>query len=83
MKRLNNFVPKNTEIYTIRATGCDMARGKGDGVVLAKNVPLEYAKNYEIKGECTDVLNSNLHTKMIDPELYPHTFEILKAIVES
>ena len=82
IKRLNSHIPE-VPFYTIRATGCDMGKEDGDGVVLARNVPLDFATNYEVEGECTDLLQSNLHTRFIDPDLYPKTYETILGILSS
>ncbi|MGM5484496.1 MAG: lipase family alpha/beta hydrolase [Nanobdellota archaeon] len=81
LRKLDNFIPTDTEIYTIRGIGCDMNKGKGDGIVLADNVPLEYAENFQIKGKCTDTLNSDLHTRMLDPREYPVTYRTIKSLL--
>jgi len=83
LTRLN--VPQNTltiPTYTIRALGCDMNGEDGDGIVLGSNVALPFAKNYVLHGKCTDSLNSNLHTKILDPDLYPETFDLVKNLIE-
>lgn len=83
LKRLN--APANTlsiPTYTLRATGCTMHGEDGDGIVLARNVPLPYAKNYVLEGECTDKLESNLHTRMLNPTLYPQTFELVRDLIQ-
>lgn len=82
LRKLNAHVPK-VPIYTIRANGCKMSENKtGDGIVLAENVPLAYATNYEIIGNCTDFLNSNLHTRFLDPEIYPETYNTMLKIIK-
>jgi hypothetical protein len=82
MRKINrlDYAP-DVDMYTIRAIGCDMSGDDGDGIVLADNVPLSYATNYEIKGECTDFLNSDLHTRFLDPDIYPQTYELIKKII--
>lgn len=83
MKRLD--VSKNIfqdiKGYTITATGCDMDGEDGDGIVLARNVALNYTTNLKIEGNCTDVLESNLHTRFINPNYYPETFDMLRSIL--
>ncbi len=81
IKKINLHTP-NVPIYTIRATGCDMDGEDGDGVVLARNVPLEFATNYEIQGECTDFLQTDLHTGFLDPDNYPQTYETIMKIIK-
>jgi hypothetical protein len=83
LKRLNNpnNIPKKTRMYTISAVGCNTYGKPGDGVIIADNVVLDFAKNYRINGTCTDLLQTNLHTRLIQPEIYPQTYEILKEII--
>lgn len=84
LKRLNN--PKNDitdiEVHTVTAIGCDMNGRDGDGVVLASSVPLDFATNHFIKGECTDALNSNLHTSFLNPKKYPETYALLVSLLK-
>lgn len=84
LKRLNS--PENAfqtiAGYTITAIGCKMKLGDGDGIVLAKNVPLNFTTNYKIQGRCTDIWNSNLHTQVLNPKQYPETFELIKNILK-
>ncbi|GEM_PF-1938075 len=84
MKRLNdpNKIPKTTKVYTIAATGCTVNGKDGDGIVIADDVALDFAENYRIKGKCSDVLQTDLHGRMLDPASYPETFEILKDILQ-
>ncbi len=84
LKRLNSPQNRFEEIegYTITATGCEMKLGEGDGIVLARNVPLNYTTNYEIESECTDIWNSNLHTRILNPDNYPETFELISSILK-
>ena len=90
MSRLNSpsSTPQFTDVYTVTAHGClmkneDGDKEDGDGVVLARNVPLSFATNYDVNGTCTDFLQSNLHMKFVEPNLYPETFEIVKSILTS
>jgi pimeloyl-ACP methyl ester carboxylesterase len=83
LKRLNT--PQNAfetiDGYTIRAIGCDMEGEDGDGIVLARNVPLPYTTNYVVEGECTDSLNSNLHTRFLNPNEHRETYELIRSIL--
>ena len=82
LKRLNALqnTPKRARIYTISAVGCDTYGRDGDGVIVADNVVLPFAKNYRIKGKCSGILR-DLHSNMLQPSLYPQTFEILHEII--
>lgn len=88
LTRLNN--PKNyleqTKTYTIAALGCGMKSDvskneEGDGVVLARNVPLPFATNYNITGNCTDFFGTDLHMNFVNPALYPQTYELISSIL--
>lgn len=83
MKRINS--PENDfkdiEGYTVIARGCDMQGYDGDGIVRAEDVYLNFTKNIYVDGNCTDFLQSNLHTRFINPELYPETFEIIRSVL--
>lgn len=79
LRRLNEREFHQVNLHTIRAVGCDMAGEDGDGVVLARSVPLPEAINHEIFGECTDVLGTDLHINMLHPDLYPETFSIIRS----
>lgn len=81
LNRLNdeyNF--KNT--YSIRSVGCLMDNVTGDGIVTNQSGYLENAVNYVIEGKCTDNLNNNLHTDILNPALYRETVEIVEGILE-
>ncbi|MCF7799080.1 alpha/beta fold hydrolase [Candidatus Woesearchaeota archaeon] len=85
IKRLELFTPSTTDFYTIAAVGCptksEDAIEDGDGVVLARSVALDYAKNYQITGTCTDVLQKSLHMDFVNTELYPETYTLIKQIL--
>jgi len=77
LQRLNSKpTPKN--IIVIRSTGCTMKEGKGDGIVTETQGKLTGAeKDYLIQGHCTDSLQTDLHTNLLDPKLYPDVYELL------
>ncbi|MBI2670771.1 alpha/beta fold hydrolase [Candidatus Woesearchaeota archaeon] len=82
LKRLNQAKPlQKVIIYTIAGTGCNTENEDGDGIVVLKNVPLPYAKNFTTPGTCTDILKSNLHQDLIDPEKYPEVYNIVKKLL--
>ncbi|MEM0230606.1 MAG: alpha/beta fold hydrolase [Candidatus Woesearchaeota archaeon] len=83
LKRLNapQNIPKHARIYTISAVGCETYGKDGDGVIIAENVVLPFAKNYRIRGICTSAIKRDLHSTMIQPSLHPETFEIIKEIL--
>ena len=81
--RLNSKrIPNGANIYAIRSTGCIMENNKlGDGIVTNESAYLDGAKNYVIKGRCTDALETNLHTNVLDPKEYPQTYALIKRII--
>ncbi|MCB9362577.1 alpha/beta fold hydrolase [Candidatus Woesearchaeota archaeon] len=81
LKKLSTYIPVNAQIYTIYGTGCPTAGFDGDGVTTADNVKLTYATNIQINGSCTDSLGINLHSKMLDPSIYPDVYEEIKKIL--
>ncbi|MBN2142172.1 alpha/beta fold hydrolase [Candidatus Woesearchaeota archaeon] len=71
------------DAYAIRSTGCPMDGGKnGDGVVTNESAYLPGAKNYEIKGICTDTLKSDLHMNAMDPRFYPEVYDLILEILK-
>jgi hypothetical protein len=83
LKKLNSAVntPKNTKFYTIRAVGCKMGEKDGDGIVTEDSVRLDFARNYVINGSCTDSLQSDLHTRFLNPDIYSKTYDIMIGIL--
>jgi hypothetical protein len=87
LSKLNNPSYRPTiPIYTITASGCSMSTDSGsvadgDGVVIVNNSLLPYATNYFVNGTCTDIFNSNLHLRFVDPEEFPRTYDLIKKIL--
>ena len=79
LKRLNDprFAPQKTTFVTVTARGCPMQGVDGDGVVLSSNVPLPYAQNYFIDGNCTGFLGTDYHRNLIKPQHYPEIYDIV------
>ncbi len=83
LKRLNQTKPPQiAKIYTIAGLGCLIEGEESDGLVEYKSVPLPYAQNFNVTGKCTDILKSNLHDEMLDPDKYPEVYEIVKDILK-
>jgi hypothetical protein len=84
LKRLNSTqnIPIKVKFYTIYGTGCDMDGRDGDGIALAESAKLSYSENHEIKGQCTDTLKTNLHNNLLNPEVYPETYDILVSVLK-
>ena len=53
----------------------------GDGTVLEENAILDGAQNYIINGTCQSVVKP-LHTDLINADLYPKVYEIIKDALE-
>lgn len=82
LKRLNaKPLPDRIKKYSIRSIGCDMEGVAGDGIVTNTSAYWEEADNFVIHGNCTDALQTDLHSKVLDPDTYPETFEIIKSIL--
>jgi len=80
--RLNaKKVPSTIRLYAIRSAGCFMEEGEGDGIVTARSAYLENAENFLINGSCTDDLQTDLHSKVLDPDEYPEGYAIIKKIL--
>jgi hypothetical protein len=81
IKRLDSKdIPSN--LYVIRSVGCRMGNTTGDGIVTNESAYIEGAENYVINGKCTDALNTNLHTQILDPALYPKTYELIRDLLK-
>ncbi|MDD5331846.1 MAG: alpha/beta fold hydrolase [Candidatus Nanoarchaeia archaeon] len=78
---LNSFKLSNVSAYTISGRGCDMKWQDGDGIVTYKDSLLEDSKNFEVIGECSDLLGMDLHSDLLDPEKHPETYTYLKKIL--
>jgi pimeloyl-ACP methyl ester carboxylesterase len=89
LKRLNqpSNIPEKIEIHTIGGYGCEMQTDSGvvsgDGVVIYNHSQLSYAQNYKIKGNCTDIFQSDLHLKILDPSLYPQVPILIDSILRN
>ncbi|MGM5482588.1 MAG: alpha/beta fold hydrolase [Nanobdellota archaeon] len=83
LKRLNSAqLPENIDAHSIRSVGCIMDNKTiGDGIVTKKNAYWDEAKNYIIHGNCTDSFNTDLHSKALDPDIYPETYRIITEIL--
>jgi hypothetical protein len=73
--------PLPLSIFVIRSTGCDMGKESGDGIVTNSSGYLKGATNYEIKGGCTDNLQTDLHTNVLDIDKYPETYDLIIQIL--
>lgn len=85
LRRLNSNIDySDIEVHNIRSVGCLMDEGKdGDGIVTNESAYLDApgVTNHLIEGECTDSLQTNLHSNVLDPELYPESYELLLGIL--
>ncbi len=83
MRNLND--PRNAHppnrIHVIRAVGCDMPEGDGDGVIPETSVMLENQHNYLVSGECFGTLT--LHTRMLDPNYSTEVKNIITSVLNN
>lgn len=88
LKRLNDAqedgIP-GTDVHTIRGVGCEMADDRrGDGVVLAENVPLDFATNHVVNGSCSSgFFDDTLHSKLVEPASYPKVYNLVLDILDN
>jgi hypothetical protein len=83
LSRLNSQTLPAGIAYAIRSTGCSMDNRKtGDGIVTNESAYLEGAVNYEIPGNCTDALQSNLHNSALDPEKHPQVYNLILSLLK-
>jgi len=82
MKRLNSYRP-NINIYNIIGSGCLVDNKDSDGVVYLEDAKLGYGEEYVIKGNCTDVFKTDLHSKLLNPEEYYETFNLILEILKN
>jgi uncharacterized alpha/beta hydrolase family protein len=84
MKKLNdpNYNPKNVEFYTISGLGCKTEGQDGDGVVTINSSLIDYAESFVVEGECTDTFKRRLHTELLNIDVYPEVYEIVKEILK-
>ena len=82
MNKLNRGELPNIEINMIIGEGCMMNGQPGDGTVLVKNAKLEggMVKNFIINGTCDGL--KKLHSEMLNPELYPEVYNIIKEALK-
>jgi hypothetical protein len=85
MSRLaSRQLPTDLPAYAIRSTGCPMDNGEtGDGVVTNQSGMLPGAVNIEIKSQCTDPLQSNLHNQALDPDKNPEVYQAILSIIDN
>ncbi|HIH43128.1 TPA: alpha/beta fold hydrolase [Candidatus Woesearchaeota archaeon] len=84
LKKLNdkNTPKKTNNLFTISGTGCNMDSGEGDGIIYLDDAKLENAKNFIVEGSCKDSLGVELHNDLLDPELYPKVYDIVKQVLK-
>ncbi len=81
IKKVNGIALKNkTKVYNIYGSGCETDGSNGDKIIPTYSAILQGAKNYEVKGNCTSILDV-FHMKILDTDRYPKTYEIVKGIL--
>ena len=73
--------PSGVKMYDIIGTGCNTDSGNGDGVVTAENAKLDNTIIFYINGTCNGVFGGTLHTDLLNLNLYPETYRIVKEIM--
>lgn len=69
----------NVDSYVIYGSGCDTNGKDGDGIVSIESAKLSYAKNIEIKGNCTTF--NTLHTDLLNTDKYPKVYKEISKIL--
>ncbi len=85
LSKLNdpNYIPINVKMYTISGVGCSTNGKEGDGIVTLNSSLLPYSnKSYIINGNCTDLLGTELHSKILDIDLYPQVYDDILNILK-
>ncbi|MFT7615979.1 MAG: putative alpha/beta hydrolase family protein, partial [Candidatus Woesearchaeota archaeon] len=80
LQRLQRTQTTN-KLTVIRSSGCEMGDVYGDGVVTEENSYVPNVNNILIQGTCTDALQTNLHTQLLDIKLYPTLYNQLVDLV--
>jgi uncharacterized alpha/beta hydrolase family protein len=83
LKKLNNNIPKNVKVFIFYGTGCNTDDEDGDGTSQADSVILDYADNFEVKGQCDGLFGQGLHSDMLDPGKYIEVYDKIVKILES
>ena len=73
--------PKNSKIYSIVGDGCKMKEGQGDGILLKESAELENAELYYVNGTCEGL--ATLHTDVLDIEMYPETYRLVRDALQN
>ncbi|MFH0978382.1 MAG: hypothetical protein V1837_03710 [Candidatus Woesearchaeota archaeon] len=71
-----NQAPITIPVFNIIGTGCKMPQGNGDGVVLEQNARLKGANNSVVNGTCNGL--EMLHATLLDTDLHPKVYDIIK-----
>ena len=77
INNLNSIPNENVPIYNLIGIGCYMGNQTGDGIVKNSSQFLNQAVNYYIKGSCNELNFKYLHEEILNPEIYPQTYDII------
>lgn len=83
IKQLNAHLVLPEHTYTIGGSGCDMDGATGDGIVTINSSMLPNTTHFTIKGKCTDILKTEMHGDMLDPDKYPAIPKIITNILQN
>lgn len=79
----NSNMNKRKDMYVIRSLGCKMENNQfGDGIVTNASGYLSGANNIVFYGNCTDSLNTNLHTDVLEPDKYPFIYKWIRDVLK-
>ena len=73
--------PGGVKMHDIIGTGCSTDSTDGDGVVKAENAKLEDSRTYYVNGTCNGLFGGVLHTDILNIDLYPETYRIVKMVL--
>ncbi len=84
LNTLNNGdeTPGSTKYYTIGGTGCSTSGNiDGDGLIRYESVTLNGATNVQVNGRCESPLDIGMHTKLLNQNAYPRTYDYIKQFL--
>lgn len=82
INKLETGVQPSIPLYNIVGVGCDVDGETGDGVAKNSSAYLMNATTFYIQGTCFDSF-SYLHTQILDPDIYPQTYETITTILKN
>jgi len=71
-----NAKQSNIEVPVVNIIGQGCANN-GDGILMKEDGFLSFGENVYVEGKCEDYLKTEMHNKMINPEIYPEVYDIV------